>query len=66
MTRIVDAKVEEAWNDAVGDLLRQIDEPSGWNAIKEADNRFILRTTDKAFWYDYNGSALGGLTLVAE
>jgi Ca2+-binding RTX toxin-like protein len=33
---------------------------------QDADDRFIFRTTDATLWFDVNGSAAGGLTLVAD
>lgn len=32
----------------------------------DADDRFILRTTDKTVWFDSNGSAAGGAVMVAD
>ncbi|WP_168732904.1 calcium-binding protein [Aliigemmobacter aestuarii] len=36
------------------------------NRALDADDRFIFRTTDKTLWFDANGSAAGGLLLVAD
>lgn len=36
------------------------------NLAQDADDRFIFRTTDKSLWFDANGSAAGGLVLVAD
>ena len=36
------------------------------NLAQDADDRFIFRTTDKTLWFDKNGVAAGGLTLVAD
>jgi Ca2+-binding RTX toxin-like protein len=36
------------------------------NAAQDANDRFIFRTTDKTLWFDANGNAAGGLTLVAD
>ena len=38
----------------------------GDNLAQEADDRFIFCTTDKTLWFDANGSAAGGLSLVAD
>ncbi len=38
----------------------------GDNLAQDADDRFIFRTTDKTLWFDSNGNADGGLTLVAD
>ena len=38
----------------------------GDNLAQDADDRFIFRTTDQTLWFDSNGSAAGGLTLVAD
>lgn len=36
------------------------------NLAQDANDRFIFRTTDQTVWFDSNGSATGGLTLVAD
>lgn len=36
------------------------------NQAQDADDRFIFRTTDNTLWFDSNGNAAGGLTLVAD
>jgi Ca2+-binding RTX toxin-like protein len=36
------------------------------NHAQDADDRLILRTTDNTLWFDSNGSAPGGLTLIAD
>lgn len=36
------------------------------NLAQDADDRFVFRTTDKTLWFDANGSASGGLTLLAD
>ncbi|EYD76425.1 calcium-binding protein, hemolysin-type [Rubellimicrobium mesophilum DSM 19309] len=36
------------------------------NLAQDADDRFIFRTTDRTLWFDGNGNAAGGLTLVAD
>jgi Ca2+-binding RTX toxin-like protein len=36
------------------------------NLAQDADDRFVFRTTDATLWFDSNGSAAGGLTLVAD
>jgi len=36
------------------------------NLAHDADDRFIFRTTDKTLWFDANGNAAGGLTLIAD
>ncbi|WP_210527930.1 calcium-binding protein [Rubellimicrobium arenae] len=36
------------------------------NLAQDAGDRFIFRTTDRTLWFDGNGSARGGLTLVAD
>ncbi|EYD71491.1 Alkaline phosphatase [Rubellimicrobium mesophilum DSM 19309] len=36
------------------------------NLARDADDRFIFRTTDATLWFDSNGSATGGLTMVAD
>lgn len=36
------------------------------NLAPDADDRFIFRTTDGTLWFDSNGSAAGGLTLLAD
>jgi Ca2+-binding RTX toxin-like protein len=36
------------------------------NVAQDADDRFIFRTADKTLWFDANGSAAGGLTLIAD
>lgn len=36
------------------------------NLAQDADDRFIFRTTDNTLWYDANGSAAGGLTMIAD
>jgi Ca2+-binding RTX toxin-like protein len=38
----------------------------GDNQAQQADDRFVFRTTDKTLWFDANGSAAGGLTMVAD
>lgn len=35
------------------------------NLAQDADDRFIFRTTDATLWFDSNGTASGGLTLLA-
>jgi Ca2+-binding RTX toxin-like protein len=36
------------------------------NVAQDGDDRFIFRTTDQTLWFDQNGNAAGGLTLVAD
>ena len=36
------------------------------NHAQDADDRFIIRTTDATLWFDRNGSGAGGLSLVAD
>lgn len=36
------------------------------NLAQDADDRFIFRTTDQTVWFDSNGSAAGGLTMLAD
>lgn len=36
------------------------------NLAQTADQHFILRTTDNTLWFDSNGDAAGGLTLLAD
>lgn len=36
------------------------------NLAQDLNDRFIFRTTDKTLWFDRNGSADGGLSLVAD
>jgi Ca2+-binding RTX toxin-like protein len=36
------------------------------NLAQDADDRFIFRSTDQTLWHDSNGSAAGGLTLIAD
>lgn len=36
------------------------------NLATDADDRFIFRTIDTTLWFDGNGSAAGGLTLLAD
>lgn len=36
------------------------------NLAQDANDRFIFRTTDHTLWFDANGNAAGGLTLVAD
>ena len=36
------------------------------NLALDADDRLIFRTTDATLWFDSNGSATGGLTLLAD
>jgi len=36
------------------------------NLAQDADDRFIFRTTDQTLWFDANGNAAGGLTMVAD
>ncbi|HEX9857036.1 MAG TPA: hypothetical protein VGA75_01685, partial [Paracoccaceae bacterium] len=36
------------------------------NLAQDADDRFIFRTTDNTLWFDNNGNAAGGLTMVAD
>jgi Ca2+-binding RTX toxin-like protein len=36
------------------------------NAAQDANDRFIFRTTDKTLWFDANGNAAGGATLIAD
>ncbi len=36
------------------------------NHAQDANDHFIFRTTDKTLWFDANGSAAGGLTLLAD
>jgi Ca2+-binding RTX toxin-like protein len=36
------------------------------NLAQDSDDRFIFRTTDQTLWFDSNGNASGGLTLVAD
>ena len=38
----------------------------GTNLAMDADDRFIFRTTDATLWFDTNGTASGGLTLLAD
>jgi Ca2+-binding RTX toxin-like protein len=36
------------------------------NAAQDANDRFIFRTTDRTLWFDANGIAPGGLTMLAD
>ena len=36
------------------------------NLAQDADDRFIFNTTDQTLWFDSNGNAAGGLTMVAD
>ena len=36
------------------------------NLAQDANDRFIFRTTDQTLWYDANGNAAGGPTMVAD
>jgi serralysin len=36
------------------------------NLAQDGNDRFIFRTTDTTLWFDKNGSAAGGLTLIAD
>lgn len=36
------------------------------NAAQDADDRFILRTTDKTLWFDADGSGSGAAVLIAD
>jgi len=36
------------------------------NLAQDADDRFIFRTTDATLWFDANGNAAGGLTMLAD
>lgn len=36
------------------------------NLAQDVDDRFIYRTTDNTLWYDANGNAAGGLTMLAD
>ncbi|EYD74492.1 hemolysin-type calcium binding protein [Rubellimicrobium mesophilum DSM 19309] len=36
------------------------------NLARDADDRFIFRTTDATLWFDSNGNVGGGLTMVAD
>ncbi len=36
------------------------------NHAQDANDRFIFRTTDRTLWFDANGKAAGGLTLIAD
>jgi Ca2+-binding RTX toxin-like protein len=36
------------------------------NVAQDADDRFIFRTTDTTLWFDANGNAAGGLSLLAD
>lgn len=36
------------------------------NLAQDADDRFIFRSTDQSLWFDANGNAAGGLTMVAD
>jgi len=36
------------------------------NLAQDADDRFIFRTTDATLWFDVNGNAAGGLTMIAD
>jgi Ca2+-binding RTX toxin-like protein len=36
------------------------------NHAQDGNDRFIFRTTDKTLWFDANGNAAGGLTLIAD
>lgn len=36
------------------------------NKAQNADDRFIFRTTDATLWFDANGNASGGKTLIAD
>ena len=36
------------------------------NLAQDADDRFIFNTTDQTLWFDSNGNATGGLTMVAD
>jgi len=36
------------------------------NHAQDANDRFIFRTTDATLWFDQNGNAAGGLTMIAD
>lgn len=36
------------------------------NVAQQADDRFVFRTTDRTLWYDANGNAAGGLTMLVD
>ena len=36
------------------------------NLAQDANDRFIFRTTDQTLWFDVNGNAAGGLTMIAD
>jgi hypothetical protein len=36
------------------------------NRAQDANDRFIFRTGDATLWFDSNGSATGGLTMLAD
>lgn len=38
----------------------------GDNVAQDGNDRFIFRTTDRSLWFDSNGSASGGLTMIAD
>lgn len=46
---------------AAGSFVVRID-----NLAQDADDRFIFRTTDQTLWFDANGNAAGGLTLLVD
>lgn len=51
---------------AVGALAADQFQSRADNLAQDANDRFIFRTTDKTLWFDANGSAAGGLTLIAD
>ena len=36
------------------------------NLAQDSNGHFIFRTTDQTLWFDANGNAAGGLTLLAD
>lgn len=36
------------------------------NLAQDSDDRFVFRTTDQTLWFDANGSAAGGVRLIAD
>jgi Ca2+-binding RTX toxin-like protein len=51
---------------AVGFLNAAFFQSRADNLAQDANDRFIFRTTDQTLWFDANGNAAGGLTMVAD
>ena len=53
-------------NLALGKLQASMFRARADNRAVDADDHFIFRTTDDTLWYDANGNAAGGRTLIAD